>query len=62
MQERITAMIKREVAAIEHNISTGACPDYIAYREQVSMLTAFRVATEIVKKAFAEDEDDEDDQ
>jgi hypothetical protein len=58
MLERIIAVLERELATVEHNIISGACPDFTTYREQVAMLTAFTVAIELVKKAFAEDDDE----
>jgi hypothetical protein len=60
MQEKIIALLKREMDTIEHNINGGSCPDFVTYREQVSMLKAFRAASDIVKKALAEDGDEDD--
>lgn len=59
MRDRIIALLDRELAIAEHNLVNGACPDYTSYREMVSVIMTLRSAIDIVKKAFAEDDDDE---
>jgi hypothetical protein len=58
MLDRIIALIEREIALIEHNLVRGTCPDYTTYREQVAMIATFMIAMDLVKKAFAEDDED----
>ena len=58
MLDRIIALLEREIASVEHSLLNGGCPDYTSYRELVAMAKTFRVAIEVAKKAFAEDEDE----
>jgi hypothetical protein len=58
MSERIIALLDREIASAEHNLLSGACPDYVSYRELVSVLMTYRDAVDIVKRAFSEDDEE----
>ena len=41
MLDRIVALLEREIASVEHNLLTGACPDFTSYREQVATLATY---------------------
>jgi hypothetical protein len=56
--ERIIYLLEKEIASAEHSLLQGTCPDYVSYRELVAILTSLRTAIDIVKKAFAEDDEE----
>ncbi len=60
LTDHIVTMLQREIESIEHAILTGACPDFTSYREHVGMLTAYRVAIDIAKRADASLDEDAD--
>ena len=59
MLDHLIALLEREMASIEHSVLNGTCSDYTTYREQIAMLATFRIAIDLAKKAFKEDEDEE---
>ena len=59
MLDHLITMIEREMASIRNGIAKGQCPDYTTYREQVAMLTAYQHAIELARRAFEDEEDDE---
>lgn len=59
MLDHLITMIEREMASIRNAIGKGQCPDYTSYREQVALLTAYQHAIDLAKRAFEDDEQDE---
>lgn len=58
--EHIATKIMDEIESVEHSILSGVCSDYTMYREHIGMLTAYRVALTIAKRASAAVEEDVD--
>lgn len=56
---RLLKLIDREIESVEASILNGACPDYPTYRGQASMLAAYRLCRDFVKKTFTEVDDDD---
>jgi hypothetical protein len=59
MLDTLLAMIDREVAAIEHTVLTGGCPDFMVYREQIAALNAYKYMIDLAKRTFTDDSDDD---
>jgi hypothetical protein len=58
MMDHLISLIEREMDSIKFNILSGSCPDFLTYRMEIATLHAFGTAIELIKKAFAEDEDE----